>query len=43
MIQLFDSDAEVIVNNQWGTNFDHFRREVQTNLNYEIKRHGPKQ
>ena len=43
IIKFDNSNAEVIVNNQWGTNFDHFRREVQTNLNYEIKRHGPKQ
>ena len=43
IIKFDNSNAEVIVNNQWGTNFDYFLGKVSTELNYEIKRHGPKQ
>ena len=43
IIKFDNSNAEVIVNNQWGTNFDYFLDKVSTELNYEIKRHGPKQ
>ena len=43
IIKFDNSNAEVIVNNQWGTNFDYFLDKVSTELNYEIKRHRPKQ
>ena len=43
IIKFDNSNAEVIVNNQWGTNIDYFLDKVSTELNYEIKRHGPKQ
>jgi len=43
IIKFDNSNAEVIVNNQWGTNFDYFLDKVSTELNYEITRHGPKQ
>ena len=43
IIKFDNSNAEVIVNNQWGTNIDYFVDKVSTELNYEIKRHGPKQ
>jgi hypothetical protein len=43
IIKFDNSNAEVIVNNQWGTNFDYFLDKVSTDLNYDIKRHGPKQ
>ena len=38
IIKFDNSNAEVIVNNQWGTNFDYFLDKVSTELNYEIKR-----
>ena len=39
MIKLENSNEQVITNNQWGRNFDHFKGEVEKRFNYTITRH----